>query len=266
MTPNQEHDLLPAYVRGDLRQEDRERFERHLEECPECREEHPFLVQLAGLARSHGAALFEDHPPVEALVAWTENRLDASARGRVARHLELCAACELETRWISGDAAVELGGTAADRRTPAWRWPAALAATVALGLAFYFATRAPHSARVVVPYAVGELERSAGDTEVPLMHGAFGVSIFVPIDLPAEEFPCRVELLDGEGEPIPLTAPGDDVPGLVESSDDLVGGLYWFLDCPRTVCPPGAYSVRIESSSSGSPSVFRFRVVERTDP
>jgi len=56
---------MSDYLDGDMQRSERERAERHLDECPECRE---LLASLRGLVSELGRMLAEPMRPVAATV------------------------------------------------------------------------------------------------------------------------------------------------------------------------------------------------------
>ncbi len=65
---------MSDYLDGDLQRSERERAERHLDECPECRE---LLASLRGLVSRLGRMLAEPMRPVAATVlAGVRERLE----------------------------------------------------------------------------------------------------------------------------------------------------------------------------------------------
>lgn len=70
--------------------------ERHLGDCDECRSSASFMKELGVAINDAGEALFEPHPDVADLRRYSMGEATHDA-DRIARHLEVCPSCDLET-------------------------------------------------------------------------------------------------------------------------------------------------------------------------
>ncbi|MCH9649569.1 MAG: zf-HC2 domain-containing protein [Deltaproteobacteria bacterium] len=87
-------ELLPWYLNGTLESAESSAVARHLEECPQCRQEH----RDAAMA----AASYAAHPTAEDLVDFAFHRLSfGDRRSRIQAHLEFCSSCTEEVALIS---------------------------------------------------------------------------------------------------------------------------------------------------------------------
>lgn len=86
---------LPAYAASRLEGGAAKRLEEHLKECASCREMAESLREFGSAIRERGEALIEPHP-AEAEVRDYARGETVSDRGRIERHLEVCATCSLE--------------------------------------------------------------------------------------------------------------------------------------------------------------------------
>lgn len=129
---------LPPYAAGRLEGAAAERLEAHLRECESCREMMDTFKEFASALREGGEALFEPHPAESALKGYARDEASAE-RGRIERHLEVCATCslEVETWKRHGDRAGD--GAVPTSDTPR-RWRAvALASAAGLVIGFTLA-------------------------------------------------------------------------------------------------------------------------------
>ena len=138
--PDHHHiqDEIPAYVAYRLEGQSLEQLETHLRECAICSDMVETWKGIVNALPSGGEALFEPHPDEATLREYAAGRLTSESR-RVARHLESCAACELEvSAWKLREAEK---GTLPRGETPpgktarglAGRRPAALAVAALAG-------------------------------------------------------------------------------------------------------------------------------------
>ena len=126
------HEMLPWYVAGTLDAKQADEFRQHLAECQSCRNEVGVLEPMRDELERHGAALLEDHPAAELVVAAARGELDGPEAERLRRHLALCSACATEVRWVRGDGVPHPSGSAVEKTNPfqlaRWGWLAAAAA------------------------------------------------------------------------------------------------------------------------------------------
>jgi len=100
MTPDRFHeevrDGIPAFVAGQLAEDEVRRLEAHLTACEDCADLVFNLRWLGDAIGRHGDAMFEPHPDPAELARMARGKpvLD---RERLERHLAVCAACRLET-------------------------------------------------------------------------------------------------------------------------------------------------------------------------
>lgn len=93
MTCASVEELLPWYLNGTLEAGESSAIAQHLEECPQCRQEH----RDAAMATASYAA----HPTAEDLVDFAFHRLSFGDRlSRVQAHLEFCPSCIEEVALI----------------------------------------------------------------------------------------------------------------------------------------------------------------------
>jgi anti-sigma factor RsiW len=245
------HELLPWYANGTLQEKEAAAFREHLAGCEGCRAEMEVIGKIRGLIDEHGEAFLEDHPPAEVLVAALRGEIqDAERVARVRRHIALCAACAAEARWVAGDG--EPAGvlpsaqvrTSPPGRAGLGRWlafGAAAAATLAAAVLFGPWRRAEEPAmRVVRPVYVRPAARAAAAENVfSLAPGASHVDLLLEVDLAPESFPARMEIADARGKVLHVERVEREV---------LIDGAFLLLDCPRRVCSPGTYVVRITAA------------------
>ncbi|MCI0656633.1 MAG: zf-HC2 domain-containing protein [Acidobacteria bacterium] len=97
---------LPAYAASRLEGAAAKRMEDHLRECAGCREMAESLREFGDAIREGGAALMEPHPS-EAEIRGYARGESVSDRGRIERHLAVCATCSLEVEtWKRGSGAL----------------------------------------------------------------------------------------------------------------------------------------------------------------
>ena len=157
------HRLLPRFLLGKISEVEMERFDQHLKGCEECAAEKAFLEQVQAEVSRHGEAVFEDHPTPDRLVAYLGRELSDEQAATVRRHLDVCATCAVEMRWISGEKSVTAmpptAPSATVRAMPLWGWVTAAAAVL---LAFFI----PFSmlwkeqpTRSIYPQLISQVER-----------------------------------------------------------------------------------------------------------
>ena len=83
--------------------------ERHLGECDDCRRTASFMKDLGEAIDDAGDALFEPHPDVDVLRRYAMGDATNDA-ARIARHLEVCPSCDLESTAWPVVRAMETGG------------------------------------------------------------------------------------------------------------------------------------------------------------
>jgi len=155
---------IAAYAAGRLLPEERGRIERHLSECPDCREIASTAQEITWAADARDAELFDAHPDTTVLrrfVVGGSGLHDAA----IPAHLEHCDSCALEV------AALRAAPTDVMAREPRARgaWlarlrPASLvAAGVVVGflLALLYRQAAPGRSAVIAPPPSG-VERPGG--------------------------------------------------------------------------------------------------------
>jgi hypothetical protein len=259
------HDLLPWFVSGKLVPAEAEAFRGHLESCAACRDDLAVVRRLKAELDEHGAALLEDHPTPDALVGTVLSEIDGDEAAQVQRHLALCATCELEGQWVTGEATVE----AAERapalapapsfwvRHAAWGWTLSAAAALALVVVPLIAKlRGSVNASpggmlkpaIVAPTVLGE-----GSSNVfKLGAGDAGVVLVLEVDLLPAAFPITVEVTDSTGKAVYHRA------GI--SREYLVRELHLLVPCERDACGPGSYVARIRGSNGGDELSFPFEI------
>jgi anti-sigma factor RsiW len=203
--PGQLHEDVGAYVLGALEESERERFERHLADCPLCREEVERLrPAVDALPRS-----------VEPLVA--PRRLKAALMDAV--HEEAGAATARRRprrRWSFG----------IPRVTPAVAWASA-AFLLFVGLASGFGlgklTSGDDTRTIAASVQSQELRDASGTLSVPDKGGAGAVLHVSGLpSLPGRVYQAWVQR-DGETVPEPTFEVGRDGVGVVALPDDLKG-------------------------------------------
>jgi anti-sigma factor RsiW len=96
---------LPAYAASRLEGAAAKRMEDHLRECASCREMAESLQEFGKAIRVDGAVLMEPHPTEAEIRSYARGE-KASDRGRIERHLAVCATCTLEVEtWKRGHGA-----------------------------------------------------------------------------------------------------------------------------------------------------------------
>jgi hypothetical protein len=236
------HALLPFYVTGTLEAAEAEAFRAHLERCASCRKDRGLLERAAAELAQHGAALLEDHPSPEQLVAGVRGELEGVEADSVRRHLALCTACAVEASWVRGDAEVR------ERRTlrPAHLgWAAAAAALLALVLLRPWAP--PSGTGIVRAHFVAATERAEDVPRIALGPGERVVRLLVEADAPAGGYPLAVEIADEQGRVL------FERSGVLR--EELVEGRYLALDCDRRDCPAGRYEVRLRPARALTPPI-----------
>ena len=97
---------LPAYAASRLEGVAAKRMEDHLKECAGCREMAESLRGFGNALREGGAALMEPHPSEAEIRGYARDE-PVSDRGRIERHLAVCATCWLEVEtWKRGSGAL----------------------------------------------------------------------------------------------------------------------------------------------------------------
>jgi anti-sigma factor RsiW len=97
---------LPAYAASRLEGAAAQRMEDHLKECAGCREMAESLREFGNAIREGGAALMEPHPSEAEIKGYARGE-SVSDRGRIERHLAVCATCSLEVEsWKRGSGAL----------------------------------------------------------------------------------------------------------------------------------------------------------------
>jgi hypothetical protein len=97
---------LPAYAASRLEGAAAKRMEDHLRECAGCREMADSLRGFGNAIREGGTALMEPHPSEEEIRGYARDE-PVSDRGRIERHLAVCATCSLEVEtWKRGSGAL----------------------------------------------------------------------------------------------------------------------------------------------------------------
>jgi len=257
MSDERLHRLLPRYLTGKLDEDDVARFHKHLQTCEECQAEKAFLEEVRARIENQGEGFLEDHPPVDRLVAYLRHELPEAESASVRDHLNLCATCATEVRWVSGEAvATPTASKAAPvRGGRRWVWFAA-AAAVALAalLPSLFIRKGQPTTASLRPQLIAQIERAEDrQNTVYLPPGEARVFVYFPIDVPTSGFPCKAEIVRDDGVIVYTET--------ASSRDDLVGGLYVFVECTRADCRPGDYTVRIEGFGGGPPETIPFRVI-----
>ncbi len=247
------HRLLPDFLLGRISEADMARFERHLDDCDECKAEKAFLGQVQAHAELTGAGAFDDHPTPDLLVAYHAGELDDDAAIR--RHLNACTTCSTELRWITGEESVDLTESTtrgpAQPATPRWVVPTLAAAVVVTSLLSYALFREQPSTRIVAPQLITPIERSDG-TNTILVRPGEPVELFFAVDLPDDQFPAVVRLKNESGRIVKEWS--------IASRSDLTQGLYTFLSCSPSDCSPGDYFVKIDGESSTAIESIPFRI------
>jgi len=142
--------------------------ERHLGECDDCRRTASFMKDLGEAIGDAGDALFEPHPDVDVLRRYALGDATDDA-ARIARHLQVCPSCDLESTAWPVVRAMETGGASGGRvaygpwlRRVAGPWLAAAAGLV-LGVALTYQVT---SQRPVAPTEVA-FDRPAQHLMIP---------------------------------------------------------------------------------------------------
>jgi hypothetical protein len=264
MDTGQPHDLLPWFASGKLRAAEAEAFRAHLDGCATCREDLSWVHKLKAELDQQGAALLEEHPDPDALVGTLLGEAGPGEAARVRRHLALCATCELEARWVAGEAAVDEPVAVPSSapgfwtRHAAWGWGLAAAAVLTLAVSLPSALRGPGAAQppgvfkpaVVVPTLLAEEDRNVFD----LGPGDAGVLLVLEVDLPAEAFPVDIEIVASDGEIVHRQAG--------TGQEYLVRELHMIVPCGRQQCGAGSYVARIRGSAGTDELSFPFAIVE----
>jgi hypothetical protein len=259
------HDLLPWFASGKLRADEAAAFRTHLAGCASCREDLSAVEKLRAEIDEHGAAVLEDHPDADALVGTIRGEVEPGEAARVRRHLALCSTCELEARWVAGEAAIDEPGAVVTParearfwvRHAAWGWGLAAAAMLTVAVLVARSGGEPESARsvamlkpaVVVPTVLAETRKNVFE----LGPGDAGVVLVLEADLPPSAFPVDVEIVNGAGTTVVRRT------GI--GRDYLVRELHLLVPCGRAECEAGSYVARIRGA--GDELSFAFEIVER---
>jgi len=214
---------LPAYAAGRLEDAATERLEAHLRECEGCREMVDTLKEFASALREGGEALFEPHPAESTLKSYARGEVIAE-RGRIERHLEVCATCSLEAEtWKRG------GG--APSGTPLM--------AVGGGLHGWGLVALASAAGLVVGFGISELRKASPP----------------PPPVPVAQGPAAGELQAGPLLILPRILRGDEAP--VRYQIDAKRALV-VIACPASIpdeAAPGA-SFRYELRNAGGQVVW----------
>ena len=100
------HDALqesiPDYLAGRLEEGERDRLERHLEDCEDCAAMAGTWAEIVGGLRDGGAELLSPHPEPTEL---RDHARSGEASAELRDHLQTCATCAIEVdawrRWLS---------------------------------------------------------------------------------------------------------------------------------------------------------------------
>ena len=93
---------LPAYAASRLEGVAAKRMEDHIRECESCQEMAESLREFGKAIREGGAELLEPHPAEVEIGSYARGEM-VSDRGRIERHLAVCATCSLEVEtWRRG--------------------------------------------------------------------------------------------------------------------------------------------------------------------
>jgi hypothetical protein len=259
MSDERLHRLLPRYLIGRLDEDEVARFLKHLQSCEECQAEKAFLEDVRAQFERKGNGFLEDHPRVDQLVAYLRRDLPEAEAAGIRDHLNLCATCATEVRWISGEAVAATAASepASPRGGRSWIWVAAAAAAIVLAalLPSPFSQRWRPETGSLDPQLVAQIERAEERQNIIyLPSGEAGLVVFFPVDLPTSDFPCKAEIVRDDGVIVHVRT--------AMSRDDLFEDLYVFVQCARVDCRPGTYTVRIENSGGELLETIPFRVVE----
>jgi len=255
------HHLLPWFLTGRLREEETVAFRAHLEACPTCRDDRAWVEKMRAEVETHGAAVLEDHPDPDALVGAVlgEGEGNGEEAARVRRHLALCPTCELEARWVAGDAVVATRpGTAARfiTRHAVWGWTAAAAASIALVAVLTTTGRLRETVPgLLKPAVVVPALRALGAPQsnvFTLGPDDAGLELVLEADLPPEDFPIDVEIVDGSGRKIYERS------GI--GREYLANEQYLLVPCLRDRCSPGSYVARIRGTAGGERLELSFEI------
>lgn len=255
------HHLLPWFLTGRLREEETAAFRAHLDACSTCREDRLWVEKMRAEIDTHGAAVLEDHPDPDALVGAVLGEVDGEEAARVRRHLALCPTCELEARWVAGDAVVGELSVRSPRfltRHAGWGWMAAAAASVGIVALLAIPRRGPEGpAEMLKPAVLMPALRAPAEGNVfTLGAGEAGLELVLEADLPPADFPVEVEVVDQAGRTVyRRSGVGRDY--LVEGTEN---GIHLLVPCPRERCSPGSYLARIRGKGGGEPLEFPFRI------
>lgn len=257
------HRLLPRFLLGEISEVEMERFDQHLKGCEECAAEKAFLEQVQAEVGRHGEAVFEDHPTPDRLVAYLGRELSDEQAATVRRHLDLCATCAVEMRWISGEKSVTTvpptAPSATVRAMPLWGWVTAAAAVLLAFFIPFSMLRKEQPTRSIYPQLIAQVER--GDERgnvLYLQSGEPTLTAFFPVDLPTEAFPASVRVERDDGTVVHERT--------LSARDELTRGIFAFFECARHDCRPGNYVVRIAGTNDIAFEPIPFRVEERNEP
>ena len=251
-----DHSDLIADLQGTLDDEQRRRFEKHLEACAECRADRPLIAGLLQASRRHGERFFQQHPTAEDLVDAIDGRSDLQRTAAVYAHLEICPTCALEADLLRGADASGAGSRRARRRRRE-RWPVAVAASLLLASAlgwWWQGSRGAPGSYLVRPTLVAPASR---DVEVPTVRldpARQGFQLILRVDLAPASLPWTLIAFDAAGRVVYRQADVDEV---------LAGGLLFpFFD--HRDFPPGDYLLRVVPAGGlpGDGEEFRFHVAE----
>ncbi|MDX1387708.1 MAG: zf-HC2 domain-containing protein [Acidobacteriota bacterium] len=255
---------IPAYIAGRLEGDARRRVEDHLGSCPECSDlVREWKTIVAGL-KEGGEQLFEPHPDSLVLMRFVKGD-EGDADGRIARHVETCATCELEVDvWRDQRMNLARFRPSSTRSTLYRVASAAVAAGLVLGLGLGVLLRDTGTADWSGPVDLLTLDGSArGEDAIPVVspdpsqpYVPLVLLPSVPTDAGADEG-FRFVIVDVDGAEVwrdALTATG--IRDRLEGS-----GVVTFL-VPSTMLPPGTYTLIFESAEDGAERLFetRFRV------
>jgi len=251
------HELLPWFMTGTLEPTLAEEFREHLSGCEPCRDEMAMLKALRGELEEHGAAFLDDHPSSERVVGAVRGELADEDAAGVRRHLALCSICAEEASWVAGEA-VFGDPTIQERRVPrigrAWSWAAGIAAVLVLGSIPWFLVPRPEGPRtgVVEVHHLESSRRGSPHSNVFARAPGEPLRLILQVDLPAESFPLRLTLVDGNDRTVRTQS---EVTALLDG--------YLHYVCTGADCPIGSYSLQVYESGGTDPALtFDFEVVE----